>query len=140
MIVAAAESWIGTDYHHAARARGAGIDCVNLLCAVYEEAGLVSRIDLPHYPADFMLHRSEERFLMGLVEANARQVQHPGPGDIALFRYGRCYSHGAIVVSWPTLIHAFVGLGVVYGDARRHPLLDNAGAERLVKFYSMLEV
>jgi cell wall-associated NlpC family hydrolase len=139
MIVVAAEGWLRTPYHHAARVRGAGVDCINLLAAVYEEAGLVQHIDLPHYPPDWMLHRSEERFLMGLIETRLEQVQRPGMGDIALFRYGRCYSHGAIVISWPSLIHAFAGLGVVYGDARHHPLLDAKGAPRWVKFYSLME-
>jgi cell wall-associated NlpC family hydrolase len=140
MIVAAAEGWLRTPYEHAQRCRGAGIDCINLLCAAYEEAGLVPHIELPFYPPDWMLHRSEERFLTGILDARLQQVAWPGTGDIALFRYGRCYSHGVIVISWPTVIHAFVGLGVVYGDARRNPLLDAKGEPRLVKFYSLLTV
>jgi cell wall-associated NlpC family hydrolase len=140
IIVAAAEGWLRTPYQHAQRCRGAGVDCINLLCAAYEEAGLSRHIELPFYPPDWMLHRSEERFLMGVIETRLEQVQRPGTGDIALFRYGRCYSHGAIVISWPSVIHAFAGLGVVYGDARRHPLLDATGSPRSVKFYSLLEM
>jgi cell wall-associated NlpC family hydrolase len=136
-LVRSAKLWIGTPYHHAARCYGAGVDCVNLLCAVYETAGIVDHIELPFYPPDWMLHRSEERFMMGVIEQRLQQVQHPHTGDIALFRFGRCYSHGAIVTGWPSLIHAFSGLGVTYGDARQHPLLDGTGKPRQVKFYSI---
>jgi cell wall-associated NlpC family hydrolase len=137
-LIRAAELWLGTPYHHAARCYGAGVDCVNLLCAVYQEAGLTPHIELPHYPPDWMMHRGEEWFMMGLLEACLHQVDHPEPGDVALFRFGRCYSHGAIVTQWPQLIHAFSGLGVVRGDARNHPLLDKMGKPRETKFYSVL--
>jgi cell wall-associated NlpC family hydrolase len=135
-IVRAAELWLGTPYHHAARCYGAGVDCINLLCAVYETAGLTPHIELPFYPADWMLHRGEELFMSGVGHL-LHQVQTPRMGDIAIFRYGRCYSHGAIVTAWPGLIHAFAGLGVVRGDARNHPLLDSSGKQRSVKFYSI---
>ena len=139
-IIAAAERWLRTPYHHAARVPGVGVDCVNLLCAVYEEAGVIQHIALPYYPPDWMLHRDEERFMIGIIEARLGQVQRPRAGDIALFRFGRCFSHGAIVTRWPELIHAFASLGcVVRGDATKHPLLDKAGAPRPVKFYSMLQ-
>jgi cell wall-associated NlpC family hydrolase len=139
-LIAAAEGWIGTGYEHAQRLRNVAVDCVNLLCAVYEEAGLTEHIVLPYYCQDWMLHRSEELFLMGVLERRLHEVTAPLPGDVALFRYGRCYSHGAIVTQWPELIHSFAALGgVVRGDATRHPLLDAVGQPRPVKFYSMLD-
>jgi len=55
----------------------------------------------------------------------------PLPGDIALFRFGRTFSHGAIVTDWPRLVHAYWNIGVVYGDANLHPL-----AGRPVRFFS----
>lgn len=139
-LVGAAERWIGTPFHHSARLRNVGIDCVNLLCVVYFEAGLTSHVILPYYVQDWMLHRSEELFLMGMLEQHLHEVPAPLPGDVALFRYGRCYSHGAIVTQWPELIHSFAALGgVVRGDATRHPLLDAVGQPRPVKFYSILD-
>lgn len=137
-LLAAAERWIGTPYHHAARIHGVATDCVNLLCSVYEEAGLTGYVDPGFYRPDWMLHRGEELFLMGVLEAHLHEVPCTLPGDVALFRYGRCYSHGAIVVEWPRLIHAFAGLGVVWGDATKHPLLGGASQPRRVKFYSKL--
>ena len=40
----------------------------------------------------------------------------PLPGDVIVYRYGRCVSHGALVVAWPQIIHAYLGLGVVLAD------------------------
>jgi len=42
--------------------------------------------------------------------------QQPLPGDLALFRYGRAISHGAIVIDWPTIIHAYIHAGAVVLD------------------------
>lgn len=76
--------------------------------------------------------------LAGIL-ATAHEVSVPEPGDVAVFRYGRCYSHGAIVTRWPEIIHAIAALGVVIrGDATKHPLLDAANKPRPVKFYSVL--
>jgi hypothetical protein len=142
-LVAAAEGWLRTPFHHHARVKvdsqgRGGVDCINLLCAVYEEVGLIDHVELPYYPPDFMLHRSEERMLAGVL-AMGHEVSSPEPGDVALFRFGRCYSHGAIVTRWPEVIHAIAALGVVIrGDATKHPLLDASNKPRPVKFYSVL--
>jgi cell wall-associated NlpC family hydrolase len=52
-------------------------------------------------------------------------------GDAALFRFGRCFSHGVIVIEWPTVIHAWHVGGVMVTDARQ-PLL----GRRPVRFFS----
>src|SRR5262249_43477037 len=44
-VVAEAESWIGTPFHHAARVKGAGVDCLMLLAEVYERAGIVPHLE-----------------------------------------------------------------------------------------------
>ena len=62
---------------------------------------------------------------------NPMQPGRTKPGDIALFRFGRTFSHGAIVTDWPRLIHAYWAIGVVWGDATLHPLKD-----RPVRFFS----
>jgi hypothetical protein len=36
-----------------------------------------------------------------------------------VFRFGRTYSHGAIVVEWPIVIHAYIPHGVLLSDALR---------------------
>ena len=129
-VLAVARTWLGTPYHHMGRIKGAGTDCLMLLAEVYEAAGIVPRLEVPFYPADWNLHRDAERYLDGVLQY-AREVGAPGAGDVALFKFGRTFSHGAIVIDWPLLIHAYVGQGVLEGDASRGAL-----AGRLVKFFS----
>ena len=104
-IVAEAESWLNTPYHHAADIKGVGVDCAMLPVCVYHALGLIPRIDPRPYPHDWMLHRSEERYL-GWVEKFAARVDAPEPGDLVLFRVGRCLAHGGIVISTDLMIHA----------------------------------
>jgi NlpC/P60 family putative phage cell wall peptidase len=126
-VVEEALSWIGTPFHHAARVKGAGVDCLMLLAEVYERAGVAGHVAPPFYVPDWHLHRNAERYMEGLLQY-ARPIDGPpqGPppqaGDIALFRFGRTFSHGAIVVGWPRLIHAYWAIGVVWGDATLYPL------------------
>jgi cell wall-associated NlpC family hydrolase len=109
-------AWLGTPWRHQARVMGAGVDCGQILAAVFEAAGVLPHVDPGDYPRDFMLHADEERFL-GTVEAHAQRVDGPAlPGDIALFRYGRVLSHAGIVICWPTIVHAYVKAGEVVLD------------------------
>jgi NlpC/P60 family putative phage cell wall peptidase len=130
-VIAEAGSWIGTPFHHAARIKGIGVDCLMLLAEVYERAGVIGHIDPPFYVPDWHLHRDAERYLEGLTRYAREIAGPPLPGDIALFRFGRTFSHGAIVTDWPRLIHAYWNIGVVQGDATLHPL-----ADRPVRFFS----
>ena len=135
-VVTEAESWIGTPFHHAARVKGAGVDCLMLLAEVYERAGVGPHVEPPFYVPDWHLHRDAERYMEGLLHyaqeiAGTPQGPQPLPGDIALFRFGRTFSHGAIVTQWPRLVHAYWSIGVVWGDATLYPLKD-----RDVRFFS----
>ncbi|MDD5247813.1 MAG: NlpC/P60 family protein [Rhodocyclaceae bacterium] len=105
-IVTEALAWLGTPYHHEADIQGAGVDCAMLLVRVYHAAGLIPAIDPRPYPADWMLHQSEERYL-GWVAQYGDPVAAPLPGDLVLYKVGRCYSHAGIVVAWPEIVHAF---------------------------------
>lgn len=131
-VIAEARSWLGTPYHHAARIKGAGVDCLMLLAEVYATAGVIEPIaEIPYYPRDWMLHRDEERYLSGLLDY-CHPVKTPNPGDIALFRFGRTASHGAIVLDWPNVIHAYANEGgVVLSSAITGQL-----AGRMAGFYS----
>ena len=126
-VVAEAQSWLRTPYHHMARVKGAGADCLTLLAEVYERAGVIPHVAVPFYPPDWNLHRDAERYLEG-VTRYAREVPSggdadpPPPGDVAVFKFGRCFAHGAIVVQWPRLIHAWHNAGVVYADATQGQL------------------
>src|SRR5512141_3116340 len=84
-IIEEALSWVGTPWRHASRQKGHGVDCGQLLIAVYESAGVVDGVTFSSYPQDWALHRNEEKFL-GIVERYALKViDEVQPGDVALF-------------------------------------------------------
>jgi cell wall-associated NlpC family hydrolase len=129
-VIEEARGWLRTPYHHMGRVRGAGTDCLMLLAEVYERAGVIPHIDVPFYPPDWNLHRNAERYLLG-VARHAREIAAPPqPGDIAIFKFGRCFAHGSIVLAWPRLIHAWHTTGVLHVDATHPPL-----AGRPVRFF-----
>ena len=98
---------MNTPYVHAGRVKGQGADCLTLLAEIYAEAGLVDRVPIPNYPQDWHLHRAEQLYMNGLLKY-MKETTAPKPADIVLWQFGRCYSHGAIIVSWPTVIHAYL--------------------------------
>src|ERR1700726_3360245 len=91
-VIAEAESWIGTPFHHAARIKGIGVDCLMLLAEVYERAGIIGHIDPLFSVPGLPLPRDSERHLDGLVRYAREIAGPPQSGDIALFRFGRTFS------------------------------------------------
>lgn len=121
-VVTEASTWLGTPYHHRARLKGVGVDCAQILIAVYAHLGLAPEIDPGEYAHDWHLHQGEELYMAWLSKAGARPVQTPGLGDMALFRFGRTYSHGAIVVGPDELVHSYLRRGVIRSRLTEEPL------------------
>jgi cell wall-associated NlpC family hydrolase len=126
-------TWLGTPYHHHARIKGVGVDCVQLLCGVFEAVGLVPPITTGHYPVDWHLHHSEEVF-SGSLDQYAH-LRSPGTtpqvGDMLLFQFGRTFSHGSIVVGHDSdgavlLVHSYVKRGVIVSRLTEDPLAGRA--------------
>jgi cell wall-associated NlpC family hydrolase len=126
-VVAIARTWERTPYRHMGRVKGAGADCLTLLAEVFQEASLVPKIDIEFYPKDWMHHRSAERYLEGLLKYTTEIFTTPRPGDILLYKVGRCFSHGAIVIDYPTIIHAQTGVGVLQENAENASWLNIVG-------------
>jgi cell wall-associated NlpC family hydrolase len=122
-IVDEAISWLRTPYHHEARVKRSGVDCGMLLAEVFERVGLIPHIDPSHYPPDFMMHRADEWYL-SIISTYCHEIEgDPLPGDVMLFKVGRLYAHGGIVIDWPMIIHASIQDKVVaWGDANLNPL------------------
>jgi cell wall-associated NlpC family hydrolase len=130
-IINEAMSWLTTPWRHASAVKGAGVDCGRLLIEVYANCGLIDRYTPEYYPQDFALHSSDERFLANIERYTVR-VDNAKKGDIAVYKFGRCFSHAAIVLDYPKIIHAKIGLGVLLDDATHSDL-----AGREVRFYSV---
>lgn len=113
-VVAEALTWQGTPWAHRGRIKGAGVDCAQFVIKCYANAGVITDIDTGEYPRDWHIHKTDERFLT-FVPGFAREITETevGPGDLILFRIGRVFSHGAIVVDWPQGIHAAIQAGMV---------------------------
>lgn len=112
-IVAEALSWEGTKYHAHARVKGVGVDCAQLPAAVYEAVGLAPHV-APNYSSDWMLHRDEELYLAHVLP-HAREItrEESGPGDLVMWKFGRTFSHSAIIIDLPVVIHAVLRGGAV---------------------------
>jgi len=124
-VVAVAKEFVGTPYHHEGRLKGIGIDCATIIAEVFERAGVVPHIDLPPYSPMWHVSRDEERYTE-FIRRFAQEVtglRGPLPGDIVCWKFHRCFAHGAIVVDWPTVIHAFINIGCVEDDALKNQVL-----------------
>jgi cell wall-associated NlpC family hydrolase len=138
-VVAHARRWIETPYHSNADVLGTGVDCGMLLVRAFVDAGTVEPFDPRPYPADWHLHHGEERYL-GFIRLHFGPVEREraAPGDVVVFRYGRCYSHGGIVtgIAPLTIVHAFMPYGRVVEEAMSFNA-DLARPERRPMFFAM---
>lgn len=133
-IVAEALTWLHTPYHHHGRIKCVGVDCAQILMAVYCDAlQLAPPLDIGFYSTQWHLHRGEELYLDWLDRAGAVPVQAPALGDIAMFRIGRTYSHSAIWLG-DQFLHAWHDAGVILTRPGEEPL-----AEREPAFWSLFE-
>lgn len=124
-VVAEALTWLRTPYHHHGRLKGVGVDCAQLLIAVYSDTGVVPQAtQIPnHYPTDWHMHRSEEMFRAWIAHVGAVQrFDIPQPGDIALFQFGRCFSHGGIFLVADEVLHSYFKTGVMTHKLTEYPL------------------
>jgi hypothetical protein len=128
-----ARRWLGAKWRHEACVPYIACDCGQYLIVVFHKAGLIDWIDTGKYSRQWMFHQTDERYLR-FVEDHARPVDIPLPGDVALWRIGKTFGHGAIVLDWPTVIHSNVHCGVIQEDISHGPL---ASCE--VRFFSVFE-
>ena len=104
-VVEEATSWIGTPYHTNGDIKGAGVDCGMLLIRVYADTGVIEPFDPRPYPAQWSFNQRTELYLQSILRF-ATEVESPLPADVAVFKVGHCWGHGAIITSWPDIIHA----------------------------------
>jgi cell wall-associated NlpC family hydrolase len=97
--IAEAESWLNTPFEHATMIKGRGVDCIMLMVACFRANGILpANVDPRPYPRAWFMHRNEELYLGGL-EQWCHEVLRPEPGDIGVWRFGRCFAHGALLVT-----------------------------------------
>ncbi len=112
-IVAEARSWIGTRFHHQARIKGVGVDCINLIIGVGMALDLgeskFNWDDHPEYhgygksPNGTLLIEGCERFMKRIDRRDAK------PGDILIMKFVEEPQHFVMVTEVdPTyIVHAY---------------------------------
>ena len=113
-VVAEARKWMLTPYRHSADLRGVGVDCGMFIVRIFVDLGLTPPFDPRPYAPDWMIHRNDEKYL-DFFKSRCAPVSEPQLGDIALFRYGRSYSHAGVVTQTDpvAIIHASHDAGCV---------------------------
>jgi cell wall-associated NlpC family hydrolase len=135
-VIKVAHEWIGTPFVNGARIKGSGVDCAMLIQEIYIAAGIIGEQYPGRYSSTWHLHRDEERYL-AWAEHLAVEVEVWQPGDVGIWKFGRCYSHGAIFVDAEHVIHAFASHREVTKDLVRMGSLSvmKGGALRPVRYF-----
>ncbi len=106
-VVQAARAWLGTPFHHQARLKGVGVDCVGLVIGVARELGLVAAdFDVDTYP-----RVPDGVSLMHLVNLHLTPLQgEMAPGHVVVVRFDRDPQHLGILGDYRhgglSIIHA----------------------------------
>jgi hypothetical protein len=89
-------------------------DCT-FVAKVYEEAGLLPPVDIPHYSSQAHLNRQAAAYLTIVMRCAKREIEEGEqlPGDLVMYHIARTWSHSAIVLDWPAVIHADLGAQAV---------------------------
>ncbi len=119
-VVAEARTWLHTPWVHQANVKGQAVDCAMSLIEWFHRAGVIEWFDPRPYPRSWFVHQDEEIFMNTIVNHfHCTEVppDEARPGDLMMYRMGRCYSHGALVVAPQLVIHAFAKNGkVIYTE------------------------
>lgn len=135
-------SWEGTPFRDCTDVKGpqGGVDCAMLLVRTYVDTGQLAPFDPRPYAPQWHVHNNEEKFL-GWVESRLHciQVEMPRIGDVLVYHYGRCFSHGGILINNEELVHAYAKSGTCHVSLLRETDLCflRSGAPRPVRYYEV---
>ena len=107
-----AQAWLRTPYHPGAYVMGVGVDCAMILVGVFAgHSDVPADFDPRPYPSDWHLHQTEEKYL-GWLRLYADEIEKPEPAAVAVWRFGKAFSHAAIVINdCGDVIHAYKNAG-----------------------------
>ncbi|MGB8601972.1 MAG: hypothetical protein WCD42_07225 [Rhizomicrobium sp.] len=109
-IVNAAFDWLGTPFVNCCDKKGpdGGVDCAMLLVRCYCDTGTLPPFDPRPYAPSWFMHQEKELFLEFLIDRlGAQEIAAPRIGDVIVWRYGKTYSHGSILINASEILHAY---------------------------------
>lgn len=137
IIVKQARTWLGTPFHHQARLKGVGCDCLGLVVGVVDELGLKDKDGVKLAAYDEVTYSKEPdgeyltQKLVGLLDEVPPADMRAG--DLALFKVRENPQHLAIITDYEG------GLGMIhcFAPARRvvEHRLDDDWRSRLLKVF-----
>jgi NlpC/P60 family putative phage cell wall peptidase len=134
-IVAQARTWLGTPFHHQARLKNVGCDCLGLVVGVVDELGLKDKNGQKLASYDEIAYSKEPdgAYLTQKLTDLLEEVQEPQAGDLALFSVRDNPQHLAILTDY----EGSLGMIHAYAPARRvvEHRLDDDWNSRLVKVF-----
>jgi cell wall-associated NlpC family hydrolase len=125
-IIEYALSWLGTPFVDCADIRGknGGVDCAMLLVRCYVDTGRMKPFDPRPYEPRHMMSSSEEKFLGWVAgRLGGRITETPKLGDLSIWQFGKCFSHGGVVINRREVVHAFGIVGSCIVSPMDHPTL-----------------
>lgn len=137
IIITQARTWLGTPFHHQARLKGVGCDCLGLVVGVVGELGLKDKHGQLIAGYDEIAYSKEpngkyltQKLTNLLEEVPITQAQ---AGDLALFLVRDNPQHLAIITDYERTL----GMIHAYAPARRvvEHRLDDDWNSRLVKLF-----
>ena len=137
IIVTQARTWIGTPFHHQARLKGKGCDCLGLIVGVVDELGLKDKHGQPLAGYDEVTYSKEPdgAYLTEKLTAllNEVPIVEAQAGDLALFKVRENPQHMAFLTDYENTL----GMVHSYAPARRvvEHRLDDDWKQRLVKVF-----
>ena len=137
-IVDTALSWFGTAYHHHARIKKnehglGGVDCAQFPIAVYSELELIPDVK-PEYSEQWHLNSGDpnlsdedKEIYLNWVRKFAKEIpiEEAQDGDFLVWKFGRRFSHGGILINKEQVIHALINIGVTITNIQEDSELNN---------------
>jgi NlpC/P60 family putative phage cell wall peptidase len=107
-VVAVARSWVDTPFHHQARLKHVGVDCIGLVIGIARELALVA----PDFDVQGYAETPDGRTLMRLATLHMVEIDREAmaPGDIVVTRFDQGAQHFGILGDYR---HG--GLSIIHG-------------------------
>lgn len=125
--VTQARTWLGTPFHHQARLKGVGVDCIGLLTGVAAELGM----DVSNVPSSYSRAPDVDMLFREIAQSgHLERATEPAPGDVVFFRVFGTPTHFGLMTEHG-FMHADASFGVVEVP------FDGRWKSRVIGFYKI---